>query len=86
MQTPSWNQPAHEQLDDFTLDPNQLKVSAGINNNSILSKYQEFCCAKGYNNQVHTVIKNTTPPTTAYPTHHCLIAKCKMKPSATLYY
>jgi hypothetical protein len=74
LQTPASNPAAHEQLDDFALDPNQPKVSAGINKNSILSEYQEFCHAKGHNDQVPTIVKGKTPPTTAYPTHHCLIA------------
>ncbi len=70
----------------FDLVPNQLKVSAGINKNLILSKYQEFCIKRGYNDQVYTVVKGKTSQITAYPTHHRLIADCKMKPSTNLYY
>jgi hypothetical protein len=57
LQIPASNPSAHEQVDDFALDPNQPKVSAGINKYLIFSEYQEFCLAKGYNDQVHTVFK-----------------------------
>ncbi len=71
----------------LALAPNQFKVSAGINKNLILSEYQEFCIKKEYNNQVYTVVKGSkTPQITTYPTHHCLFANCKMKPSTNLYY
>ena len=64
----------------------QLKVSAGINKNLILSEYQEFCIKKGHNDQAYTVAKGKTPQIITYPTHHRLIADCKMKPSTNLYY
>jgi len=35
----------------------QLKVSARINKNLILSEYQEFCIKKGHNDQAYTVAK-----------------------------
>ncbi len=66
--------------------PSEPKVLAGINKNSILSDYQEFCNAKGIQDQVSTIAKGKTLPTTSYPSHHCLIADCKMKPSTKLYY
>jgi hypothetical protein len=47
---------------------------------------EESCITKGFTNQVTTVVKGETPPTTSYPSHHCLIANCKMKPSLRLYY
>ena len=70
----------------LALIPDQFKVSAGINKNLILSEYQEFCIEKGYSNQVYTVVKGKTSQIMAYPTHHHLIADCKMKPSMNLYY
>ena len=64
----------------------QLKVSVGINKNLILSEYQEFCIKKGHRDQAYTVVKGKTPQIMTYPTHHRLIADCKMKPSTNLYY
>jgi hypothetical protein len=64
----------------------QPKASSGIDKNSILAEYQDFCHAKGITDQVSTVVRGKTLPPTLYPSHHCLIADCKMKPSARLYY
>jgi hypothetical protein len=70
-----------------TLAPDQqLKVSAGINTNLILSEYQEFCIKKRHNEKAYTVAKGKTPKIMTYPKHHHLIADCKMKPSTNLYY
>jgi hypothetical protein len=63
---------------------NQPKVSVGINKHSILLNYEESCISKGITNQVSTIIKGENLPT--YPSHHHLIANCKMKPSLDLYY
>jgi hypothetical protein len=66
------------------LTANQPKVSVGIDKNLILSNYEESCISKGITNQVLTMIKGENLPT--YPSHHHLIANCKMKPSSDLYY
>jgi hypothetical protein len=58
---------------------------AGINKNSILSDYQDFCNAKGIQDQVSTIAKGETL-LSSYPSPHCLIADCKMKQSKSLYY
>jgi hypothetical protein len=71
-------------LKTVALTANQPKVSVGINKNSILSNYEESCISKGITNQVSTIIKGENLPT--YPSHHHLIANCKMKPSLDLYY
>ncbi len=63
---------------------NHPKVSVGINKNLILSNYEESCILKGTTNQVSTIKKGENLPT--YPSHHHLIANCKMKPSLDLYY
>jgi hypothetical protein len=75
-----------EQLQSLARVPSQPKVLAGIKKNSILSDYQEFCNAKGIQDQVSTIAKGKTLPTTSYPSYHCLIADCKIKPSTKLYY
>jgi hypothetical protein len=64
----------------------QLRASSGIDKNSILSEYQDFCRTKGITDQVSTTVRGKTLQTNPYPSHHCLIADCKMKPSARLYY
>jgi hypothetical protein len=59
-----------------------LKVSVGINKNSILSEYQESCNKKGIHSEVSTVVKgesSSSPP--PYTSHYCLISECRMKPS-----
>jgi hypothetical protein len=66
--------------------PNQPKVSAGINKNATLTIYQDFCIAKGIQDQVITTIKGKTSQLMTYPSHYCLISDCKMKPSLNLYY
>jgi hypothetical protein len=67
-----------EQLQLLPRVPNQLKVSAGIDKNSILLDYQDFCNAKGIQDQVSTIAKGETL-LSSYPSPHCLIADCKMK-------
>jgi hypothetical protein len=62
------------------------KITAGINNNSILADYNESCIKKGIASQVSTTIINGEKSPSEYPSHHCLIANCKMKLSLTLYY
>jgi hypothetical protein len=64
-----------------------LKISFGINKNSILSKYQASCIEKGIHSEVSTAVKGETsssPP--PYPSHHCLISESRMKPSWNLQY
>jgi hypothetical protein len=73
-----------KQLQLLAQVPDQLKVSASINKNLILSDYQEFCNAKGIQDQVSTIKKGETLP--SYPSPYCLIADCKMKQSMNLYY
>ncbi len=71
-------------LETVALTANQPKVSVSINENSILSNYEESCISKGITNQVFAIIKGENLPT--YPSHHHLIANCKMKPSSDLYH
>ncbi len=40
--------------------PNQQKVLAGIDKNLILLDYQDFCNAKGIQDQVSTIAKGET--------------------------
>jgi hypothetical protein len=61
------------------------KITAGFDKNSILVDYNESCIEKGIASQVSTIVKGEKSPL-EYPSHHCLIANCKMKPSSTLYY
>jgi hypothetical protein len=75
-----------KKLESITFVPNQPKVSVGIDKNSILSKYQDSCIKKGFENQATSIAKGEIPPTPLYPLHHRLIADCKMKPSSNLYY
>jgi hypothetical protein len=65
--------------------PDQLKVSAGINKNSILLDYQDFCNTKRIQDNVSTIAKGEIL-LSSYPSPHCLIADCKMKQSMNLYY
>ncbi len=74
-----------KQLQLLARVPNQLKVLAGIDKNSILSDYQDFCNAKGIQDQVSTIAKGETL-LSSYPSPHHLIANCKMKQSKSLYY
>ncbi len=64
----------------------QPRASSGINKNAILAEYQNFCCTKGITDQASTTVRGKILPTDQYPSHHRLIADCKMKPSARLYY
>jgi hypothetical protein len=66
------------------LTANRPKVSVGIDKNLILSNYEESRISKGITNQVSTMIKGGNLPT--YPSHHHLIANCKIKPIFDLYY
>jgi hypothetical protein len=74
-----------EQLQLLAQVPDQLKVSAGIDKNLILSDYQDFCNAKGIQDQVSTIAKGETL-LSSYPSPHRLIADRKMKQSKSLYY
>ncbi len=69
-------------LESLPKTANHQKLSVGINKNSILLEYQKSCITKGFANQV----SNTAKGETLQPSHHCLIANCKMKPSLSLYY
>jgi hypothetical protein len=75
-----------EKLESFASVTNQQKVSAGIDKNATFANYQDSCTKIEILGQVTTDIKGETslPPT--YPSHHQLIADCKMKPSLNLYY
>ena len=66
--------------------PNQHKVSAGIDKNATLANYQDSCTAKGILGMVTTAAKGETSLLPSYPSHFCLIANFKMKPSTSLYY
>jgi hypothetical protein len=74
-----------KQLQLLAQVPDQLKVSTGIDKNSILLYYQNFCNAKGIQDQVSTIAKGETL-LSLYPSPHCLIANCKMKQSKSLYF
>jgi hypothetical protein len=69
----------------LTRVPDQLKVSAGIDKNSILSDYQDFCNTKGIQDNDSTIAKGEIL-LSSYPSPHRLIANCKMKQSTNLYY
>jgi hypothetical protein len=73
-------------LESLTRTGNHQKLSVKIDKISILLEYEESCITKGFANQVTTTVKGEMPPTILYPSHHCLIAKCKLKPSPSLYY
>jgi hypothetical protein len=73
-------------LESLPKTANYQTLSVGINKNSILLEYQESCITKGFANQYLTTTKDEASQNTSYPSHHCLIADCKMKPSLNLYY
>jgi hypothetical protein len=73
-------------LESIPKTADHQKLSVGINENSILLEYQEFCITKKFANQVSTTAKGETSQKYFIPSHHCLIADCKMKPSSSLYY
>ncbi len=73
-----------KQLQSLARVPNQLKVLASIDKNSILSDYHEFYNAKGIQDQVSNIAKGET--LSSYPSPYLLIADCKMKQSTNLYY
>ncbi len=74
-----------KQLQLLARVPDQLKVLAGIDKNSILLDYLDFCNAKGIQDQVSTIAKGETL-LSSYPSPHRLIANCKMKQSKSFYY
>jgi hypothetical protein len=74
-----------KQLQLLVRVPDQLKVSAGINKNLIFLDYQDFCNAKGIQDQVSTIAKGETL-LSSYPSPHRPIDDCKMKQSKSLYY
>jgi hypothetical protein len=50
------------------LPSDQLKISAGINKNAILSEYQKSCIKRGIHNKVSTILKGKKPSeTNQYP-------------------
>ncbi len=65
-----------------------MKLSTGIDKNTILSEYQASCMNKGILSEVSTVTKgeNSPSPSPLYPLHYHLILECKMKPSRNLQY
>ncbi len=72
-------------LEAPTLAHDQQKINAGIDKNSIPANYNGSCIKKGITSKVSTIVKGEKSPT-EHPSHHCLIANYKMKPSSTLYY
>jgi hypothetical protein len=71
---------------DLPVEHSSSKLSVGIDKNSILSEYQASCIVKGILSDVSTVLKGETPSSPQYPSHYCLISKCRMKPSRNLQY
>jgi hypothetical protein len=73
-------------LESLAKTADHQKLSVGINKNSILTEYEEFVSPRLLANQDTTAVKDETPLIISYPSHHHLIANCKMKPSPSLYY
>ena len=73
-------------LESLAKTTDDQQVSAGINKNIILLNYQESFISKGFQDQVTNTIKGENQKIIPYPSHYCLIADCKMKPSSNLYY
>jgi hypothetical protein len=75
-----------EKLASFATEPNQQKISVGIDKNATLADYQDTCTQNGILVQVTIAIKGEISHIPSYPSHYRLIADCKMKPSSRLYY
>jgi hypothetical protein len=78
-------QPLEDKDIRSSLQSDQSKISAGINENVILSEYQESCIKRGIHNKVSTIVKGENP-SNQYPSHYRLISECRMKPSRNLQY
>jgi hypothetical protein len=76
-----------EQLQLLARVPNQQKVLAGIDKNSILSDYQDFCNAKGFQDQVSTITKwGDSPIIISFTTLLYCQLQDEAEPSKSLYY